>query len=314
MRNILSIVAAAVLAVGLASQASAEESGPPSQTTPVLPSLPLAVSRTGSFFLFPSGNVLEGQIQQSIWWTFGGGAGDPYTGQLLSLGDASSNVQLQLLKAPLASAYASATQSTAYGRSQGASQLSYLVTLTASDAASAQTIEGLLGTSGAIASVSGMMRLTGRGYGYSTAAASTGQLDGLADDLGATIYGNCGTYGEATPSGAAGCGTSAFTLPLNFVPGDHFSDGAPMSFYSVITLSTNTNAGTAGCCSGGYAGTASAFVDPRITLADGIHATLTLGAGDIGNESPVPEPAQWCLLLAGLGGVLLMRRRELRRV
>ena len=110
--------------------------------------------------------------------------------------------------------------------------------------------------------------------------------------------------------GTPGCGVTSFTLPLNFVSGSNFEGGDPLSFVSTINIQAEAQAGIAGCCGGGYAGHFSAFIDPMVTLANGINATLVLGNnGDVSNVTPgVPEPAAWALLLAG-AGLLGLRRR-----
>ena len=82
---------------------------------------------------------------------------------MLTFGNSTSSVQVQATLSPVASAYGAATQGNTYGRSDSGMFLGHLVVLTAPDAAAAASISALLGTSGAIAHVSGGWTLTGNG-------------------------------------------------------------------------------------------------------------------------------------------------------
>ena len=207
--------------------------GPPGPPSP--PPLPHGTDISGNFFADPNGSVVQGGIANGVSYTFGGGAGTPYSGQLLSYGNAGSGVQLQATLAPIASVLATATQSMAYGRSNSGTTLSYRVMLIADDQSAADQISALLSTSGAIAHVSGGYALTGTDYGYGSIAASTGNVDGLDANLGAAKVSNCGAYGEALTAATPGCGAGGFDLPINFMAATHFSNGDPLSFVSVIT-------------------------------------------------------------------------------
>ena len=283
-----------------------------SPATSIGPPLPDGTSTSATFFTYPNGSVLQGGIANGGYYTFGGGPSTPYTGQLLTFGNSSSQVQLQSVLAPVASALAVATQSNAYGRSQSYISLGYRVLLVAPDAQAASQISALLGTSGAIATVSGSFDLESTGYGYGSVQAVTGGLTGLDASLGASSYTACGAYGVLGGPGTPGCGTGSFNLPLNFVAGSSFSGGNPLSFVSTISIQATAQAGISACCSGGYAGNFSAFIDPQVTLANGITATLVLGNnGDVSNDTPaVPEPAPWALMLAGAGFAATLRRRR----
>ena len=286
---------------------------PPPAPTP--PSMPHGTDIYGNFFADPNGSVVQGQVANGVYWTFGGGLGSPYLpGQTLSYGNSGSGVQLQASLAPIASAFSSAVQGSAVGRSDAGMGLSYRVLLVADDQAAADQISGLLSTSGAIAWVSGSYHMTASGYGYGSVAASTGTNE-LASSLAGSFYTKCGSYGVATAAGSTGCGAGTFSMPVNFVSGSSYLGGNPLSFVSEISLSTEAQAGVAGCCGGGYAGSFSAYIDPTVTLASGIHASLILGDnGNVANTlSPVPEPQQWALLLGGLlMTVGAMRRRQRR--
>ena len=291
------------------------ECPPPSPPPPPsLPALPLGTDIYGNFFAYPNGNVVEGQVANGKYFTFGGGLGSPYLpGQLLSYGNSGSGVQLQASLAPIASAFSSAVQGSAVGRSDAGMGLSYRVLLVAPDQAAADHISSLLGTGGAIAWATGSYTLAGSGYGYGSITASTG-ANGLASALGDSMHASCGKYGLVTDPGTAGCGTGAFSLAVNFVAGSAYANGNPLSFVSEIRLSTDANAGVAGCCGGGFAGSFSAYIDPSITLASGIQAQLILGdGGNVANSpSPVPEPQQWALWLGGLLLTIGAVRRQRR--
>ncbi len=157
--------AIAILLTVLSAAAAAEESGPPSPPGPSY--LPAAVSISGSAFAYPSGNVVEGGINNGSVYTFGGGAGTPYTGGVVSWGNSGSLAQLQVTLTPDASAFAATTQSTA-GRSAAGSALGYRVLLVANDSAAAADIAARIGNGDALANVSGKWLLTGSGYGYSS--------------------------------------------------------------------------------------------------------------------------------------------------
>ncbi|MGM9485382.1 PEP-CTERM sorting domain-containing protein [Roseateles sp. NT4] len=304
----------AVIAIGLSAALStsvwAEESGPPSP--PQQPQLPGGVSISGNSFAYPNGNVVQGGIANGQIYTFGGGLGTPYNGQLASWGDASSSLaQIQGLLTPDASIYASATQVTR-GRSEAGGALGYRVLLVASDQAAADDLNARIANGDFLASVNGRWNLTADGWAYSSASAVTGaSVPGLGASQMASAHQSCGSYGvEATPT-TPGCGGGSFSLPIYFAPTAGMVGGDSLSFVSTISLYASANAGTAGATFTPYPGVASAFVDPTVTLANGVHGTLILG--DNGNvANPIPEPASWALMLAGAAGLLAWRRRTAR--
>jgi len=313
-------MAAVVLTLG-ASAAHAEEGVPLCESesgcgvitppTPELPVLPQAVSYTGLFFTYPNGNVLEGGFNNGQTYTFGGGAGTPYKNQVYTAGDSSSQVTMQATLQPVAAVTVTGSQ-TAYGRADADLSLAYRVILRADDAASANQISQLLNTNGAIAHVSGSFSLTANGYGYDSVNVYTGSgLETLDPSLVGAFSRSCGQYGAISGSGTAGCGTGSFNLAVNFVSGGQFSDGHPQDFIGLIQLGAAVNVGTAGGGSfDAHPGTASAFIDPTITLAPGIHAKLILGdGGNVSNVTSVPEPESLALLFAGLGVVAVALKR-----
>lgn len=287
---------------------------PPNPTPPSLPAVPGGVGISGTFRAYPDHNLVEGGIANGVSYTFGGGAGTPYSGQLLTLGNRESQVTLQAVLAPIASVLTTATQGNSYGRSAAGLTLGYRIELHADDQASADQISALVGSGGVLARISGMYQLSGDGYGYSSVAVSTGT--DAAVPVGAapseSLYQTCGRYGVMTLANTAGCGSGLFNLAVNFAPGSAFSNGDLLSFYSAVNLSVSSDAGTAGVGLNPVPGTSMAFIDPTITLANGIHATLVLGNGNnVSNlTSAVPEPAGWALLLTGLGGLAAMTRRR----
>lgn len=290
---------------------SGEGSGPPSP--PVVPALPQGQGVSGTFFLYPQGNVIQGGIGNGQVFTFGGGAGTPYIpGQTVSYGDATSHIGIQATLAPIASVTATASQDLIYGRSEAGIALDYTVTLHAANAGAAAHISDLLKTGGAIATVTGNYTLSATGYGYSSMGVRTGTTE-LAPELHDLAYASCGSYGVVSSAGTPGCASGSFSLAVNFVSASSYSNGNPLDFISAISLSGDAHAGTAGAdFAHAHPGSSLAFVDPTITLANGIQGTLTLGDGSVSNLSPVPEPSSWALFALGLAvtGSAAARRRR----
>ena len=325
MKYISILATTAVLLTLGASAAHAEEGAPPASfcesesgcevgppSPPYVPQMPQGVSYTGLFFTYPTGNVLEGGINNGQTYTFGGGAGTPYTNQVYTAGSSnSSQITMQATLKPIAAVTVTGTQVT-YGRADADLGLAYRVILRADDAASANQISQLLGTSGAIAHVSGGFNLAADGYGYGGVNVLTGSgLATLDPSLVGVFHQSCGQYGLTSTATTAGCGGGSFYLPVNFVSGSQFSDGNPQDFIGIIQLGAAVNVGTAGGGSfDAHPGTASAFIDPTITLAPGIRATLILGnGGNVSNVTSVPEPESWAMLLGGMGVVAFALRR-----
>ncbi len=148
----------------------------------------------------------------------------------------------------------------------------------------------------------------GDGYGYSSTVASTGaNVPGLNPSQVAQVVHACGSYGQVATASTPGCGSGSFSLPMAFVPTSGFVGGDALSFVSQIRLSASADAGIAGATFDPYPGTASAFVDPGVSLLDGVQGTLILGdGGNVANA--VPEPASWALMLCGAAWLAWRRR------
>lgn len=298
-------IALGLIGLTLATAAAAEESGPPSPPGPVY--LPEAVSISGSAFTYPNGNVVQGGINNGSVYTFGAGAGTPYTGDVVSWGNSGSLAQLQVMLTPDASAYASTTQSTA-GRSAAGSVLGYRVLLVANDSKAAADIANRIDNGDALANVSGHWLLGATGYGYSSVQAVTSAS--LPGAIQTSAYQKCGGYGLVADPSTPGCGGGGFSLAMHFISTADMVGGNPLSFVSSVALYANADAGIASSLLT-YPGSATAFIDPTITLVSGLNAHLVVG--DNGNvANPVPEPSTWALMMGGMAGLLAWRRRAAR--
>lgn len=269
-----------------------------------LPSQPAGVEFGGSAYAFPFGRQVQGGIADGEVWTFGGGAGTPYTGQVASWGRADSSLaQMQGLLQPEASVWASATQQTS-GGAEAIAGLAYRVLLVADDAAAAGAMAQRIASGDALATVNGSWQLAAQGWAYSSVLAITGaSVPGLDANLVVASKHSCGASGAQTLPGAAGCGDGGFSLPIHFMPTLGMQGGDALSFVSTITLYSMADAGGSGA---NFIGTSSAFIDPTVTIAAGLHGMLFLGdGGNVANS--VPEPASWALLLAGVAGLLAWR-------
>lgn len=299
-------IAFSLACLTLATAAVAEESGPPSPPGPTY--LPAAVSLSGSAFTYPNGNVVQGGINDGSVYTFGAGAGTPYAGGIVSWGNSGSLAQLQLTLTPDASAFASTTQSTA-GRSSAGSALGYRVLLVANDSKAAADIAARIDNGDALANVSGHWNLGATGYGYSSVQAVTSANVPNAN-LQTAAYHQCGSYGHLADASTPGCGGGSFSLAMHFVSTADMVGGNALSFVSSVSLYANADSGIAnGLLT--YPGSATAFIDPTITLVSGLNAHLIVGDnGSVAN--PVPEPSTWALMVGGLVGLLAWRRRAAR--
>lgn len=330
MRSILliSLAAAALVATGSPTAALADDcesspdgcggGGPPPQ-----PSLSGTGTVGGIYrvFTYDGSNVRYGFVQDGFTGYSGGGPFHAITGDgTVTDGYSGSNVSLRATTAP-ADASVLTTAAAADGTSAASSLLNgYLVELHANTTAAFSALEALLTTSGAIATIHGHYTLATTGQAYAIASAATGAGDGSGDfsldgslQRGASSI--CDTSGYFDTTGA-GCGTRNYDLDLNFVTGSTFTNGDPLSIYGTIYLTTEVHAGATGL--GGTAGTASAFIDPTITLNPLFNSPLySLNVGNaitpyVG-AGAVPEPASWAMMLFGFGLTGVVARREVRR-
>jgi hypothetical protein len=192
---------------------------------------------------------------------------------------------------------------------------SYVVDIHANNQQAANSLSALLGTSGAIANISGAWSLTADGFSWGSVSASTG-VNELAAGLGSSFSKACslGNYG-GTPDD---CHAGTYGLDLNFVSASVYQNGNPLDFISMITLSAAANAGPAGL--GYYTGTMTAMIDPQINFNINLgDYSVTTGAynpnilidPNAGGTGGVPEPAAWALMLLGFGGLgAVLRRRR----
>lgn len=326
LRTGVAIAAAFLMAQGaLASDCESEgDCGPPGGGgPPPLPSLPsLAVSQSASYFAYPSDGWHSDVVQGTSYYnggagqfylaTFGEGAGVPFDNTVHTYGSGNSVVTLQSYFSPDPTIAVTAHQDLYHGRADVGVSMGYLVTLAAPDAATADAIQALMGSS-PFATVQGNYHLSGSGYGesYVSAFSSYGPN-------GDSSYGMSAQCDDGTNTGfsdhSGGCGAGAFNINLGFVRGNQFADGNSNYFYAIITLSAEADAGLGNL--GIYPGDASAFIDPTITLSDLLSpysGQLTLDVGGFGLPpvtGGVPEPASWALMLGGFGmvGGALRRR------
>jgi hypothetical protein len=78
----------------------------------------------------------------------------------------------------------------------------------------------------------------------------------------------------------------------------------------VVTLQTDVTVGTANDGNANGAGTVEGIVtmDPTFTVPAGYTIVLSAGVGN-GVPPAVPEPATWTMLVAGMGLLILAKRR-----
>ncbi len=327
MRQLLPFIALAALVA--AAPALADEECPDGCGNPTPPSPPSkpTIYRTGSvdglYRVFTANDdIVYGYVQNGTTGTSGGGAFHPIGPDgTVSDGSAQSNVTLKYTVAP-DDATSQTSASAGFGLYAAATlSNSYLVELHARNAAAYAVLNQFLSTSGAIASIHGHYTLGTTGVGYAGAYVSTGaggtstgvDVDpSLQRSTGATCNGS-GYYG---PGDAASCTTTNYDLDLNFIAGSSFTNGDPLSVYSTIGLGTTVQGGAYG---GQPGGTATAFLDPTITLnlpfntplyQLNVGSAITVPSGPTGS---VPEPAAWALMVVGFGVVGGASRRQRTR-
>ena len=207
------------------------------------------------------------------------------------------------------------------GQSLADIALLYSVTIHAVDLTHADALVPFLGTSGAIATVSGSTMNASLGGAYAVSTIVTG--GGLFDDydtIATSIYNfvggsvpvaraefGCDNSGLGlTILGTAGCGSHDFTLPINFVRANNYDAGSALDFIGNIKLRSSV------LLFGSRGGVASAYLDPTVTLTNafGNGYSLSLGVAN-GVAAAVPEPAAWSLMLVGFGSIgAALRRRS----
>jgi len=161
--------------------------------------------------------------------------------------------------------------------------------------------------------IHGHYTLTANGMAYSMANVLTGVGIGGAN-VDNSLQTVAGTTCNFTGAPGAGCGSANYDLDLNFLAGSTFTNGDPLSIYGAISLSTAVHAG--GYDLTGLAGSASAFIDPTITLNPLLNQALyTLNVGNgitlpTPSSGTVPEPASWAMMLVGFGLTGALARRK----
>ncbi|MBV8970978.1 MAG: PEPxxWA-CTERM sorting domain-containing protein [Sphingomonadaceae bacterium] len=312
--------AVALSSAGSDCETSPDGCGAPPGPPPV-PTLPPTTQKSGTYRVYsdPYGDTEEGYVRGDSWTYFGGGAFRPIGGDgTLTRGFAGSSATLRGTLMPEATSRVSASAYTNYSASASLAT-SYIVELHASSATAFAALLPYLSTSGAIAKISGSYALATTGQAYAIASASTGNngyLFPLPPALNKTWGLICDRSGYFDSTGA-GCGSGTYTLDLNFAAGTLFADGNRHSIYGAVVLGSDVHAGATGIS--GIDGTASAFVDPTITLNPLFNSplyTLNVGSSIVpGNGGgAVPEPAAWTLLLAGFAAVGGAARRTRTRV
>jgi hypothetical protein len=279
------------------------------------PTLPLQLASKSGDYRVATGagaDYRDGYLRNDETTYFGGGAYHPIGGDgTLTVGITQSTVTLQGKVTPEATAFASASAEQGYS-AQGGILAGYLVELHAVNAAAFATLQPLLNTSGAVAHISGTYTLAQSGQSFSIASAYTGMNVPMAQELQRSFGVICDRSGYYSLTGTE-CGTFGYALDLNFVPGSAYSDGNPLSVYGSISVGATVHAGATGIS--GYAGLATAFVDPTITLSGGLDPnlyTLRIGNAITPGGGAVPEPAAWALMLAGFGAIGSASRRTRR--
>ncbi|UAJ09818.1 PEPxxWA-CTERM sorting domain-containing protein [Polymorphobacter megasporae] len=287
--------------------------GPPPQ-----PSLGAAQSVNGLYFVLTdsSYDYRYGFVTNGTTGFSGGGPFHPIGGDgTVTDGFADSTVSLRATSSPDDPSSATTATASAAFSSRASLTNAYLVELHASSAAAFAALEPALTTSGAIATIHGHYSLAATGTAYSTANVVTGVGFGGGTSLDDLLQSGAGSTCNFTGPPGTGCGPANYDLALNFITGSTFANGDPLSIYGFISLSTSVSAG--GFDASGLAGTASAFIDPTITLNSLFNNPLySLSVGNaitpyVGGA--VPEPASWALMLVGFGLTGRAARRAARK-
>jgi hypothetical protein len=148
--------------------------------------------------------------------------------------------------------------------------------------------------------------------GLSTAAMANNPMielttlpTGTVDMFGDFSYGSGTDQFTFTLTGSGG-NANAGALSFNF---------GPLSSLGTLSLALYSGTGLGGTLDasgtgGNFASFSSADIGPGVyTLAvSGTQAGSYLGALDV--TAPVPEPSEWMLILAGLGGIALVWKRR----
>jgi hypothetical protein len=338
MRLIASLAGVAIVTL-MASSAVASESGfcdseeevcgPP--PPPPQPTLPGAGGVSGNFQVstgtIQNSHQLQGSYSNGTYVINGGGAAhNANPDGSVTLGQPANYLTLAPSMTPTPTLTVTAVAQTPqdpvftdFGLiARGGLLQSYVVDIHANNQQAANALSALLGTSGAVATVSGAWSLTADGFSWGSVSASTG-VNELDPSLGGSFGESCSlvNYG-GSPSG---CGAGTYALDLNFVSASVYQNGNPLDFISMITLQASANAGPAGL--GYYTGTMTAMIDPQINFNINLSDySVTTGAYNPNilidpnaGTGGVPEPAAWALMLVGFGGLgAVLRRRRARTV
>jgi hypothetical protein len=124
---------------------------------------------------------------------------------------------------------------------------------------------------------------------------------------------SCSTSNTSTSAGAGVLGASTVSCGASSASGGITETGSYMISTNqvyVVTLQTDVTVGTANDGNANGAGTVEGIVtmDPTFTVPAGYTIVLSAGVGN-GVPPAVPEPATWTMLGAGMGLLILAKRR-----
>ena len=278
-----------------------------------------------------SGELIDDQLQLNSPFASGTPRSTVTGGKTqLDAGSNAPNVKYQTTLMPVTSVFASADAPAGLapiGQSSITNTLTYLVNIHAADAAHAATLKGMLTTSGAIANVSGTFAISASPNSdpnglLGTATSLAFVLTGIRGQNDLFLSGGgLGQCASGVLGGNVNCGTGSFAFPVNFVDSSGFTNATPLDFYSLISLEVTTVAGNFDEITHDFfPGSATAFIDPVIALADGLDPNffaLTVGDGRVSNlrASPtaVAEPNTWLMMLLGIASLGYARQRAYAR-